>query len=344
MQLTKIKQGTLEWEKARATRIGSSEIFDIVRYYATEDELQNCGINAENFRAEEPYTTVWALYHKMLGDGLYKREALAPSFAEYGHAVEPYGIYKLQRGRAKKIRAGEVYIDEKLIASLDSSGTAEEIDIIPFDFGSGNPEIGQTFACEQKTMRPDKAKNGMPYKYIIQAQYQIMETKKDFFILQIMILDEDDDFIRGKICQMSRKKKFEYLDEHLAVTHYYFQNNVHLSRLIEECIKRFFDDVDNRNEPTPFIWYDSQKNIIDSIRANSLFNEDATFEYDLSEFEKLKAEEEEATTKRKAELQNIIELAKHNNVCRFRSENGTVGWFIKTGAFRLKYPAEVMRQ
>lgn len=71
MNKTSLKQGTLAWDNARATRIGSSEVFDIVRYYATDDELQNCGFNAEAVRAEKPYTTAWALYHKMLNDGIF---------------------------------------------------------------------------------------------------------------------------------------------------------------------------------------------------------------------------------------------------------------------------------
>ena len=81
MKKVKLKQNTLSWEKARSTRIGSSEVFDIVRYYASDDELQNCGINAERFREESPYTTAWALYHKILNDGVYKREELAPEYA-----------------------------------------------------------------------------------------------------------------------------------------------------------------------------------------------------------------------------------------------------------------------
>lgn len=89
MDRVKLSQGTLRWEQARETRIGSSEVFDIVRYYALPDELQNCGISAEKIMEEAPYTSAWALYHKMKGDGLYHREALAPEYAEYGHAVEP---------------------------------------------------------------------------------------------------------------------------------------------------------------------------------------------------------------------------------------------------------------
>lgn len=51
MQKIKIKQNTLGWEKLREQRIGSSEVFDLVRYYATDEELQNCGISADKFRA-----------------------------------------------------------------------------------------------------------------------------------------------------------------------------------------------------------------------------------------------------------------------------------------------------
>lgn len=78
MKKVRLKQGTLAWEKARETRIGSSEIFDVVRYFATDIELQNCGINAEKFKKESPYTTAWALYHKMLNDGLYKKQFWNP--------------------------------------------------------------------------------------------------------------------------------------------------------------------------------------------------------------------------------------------------------------------------
>ena len=93
LKKTKLKQGTLAWEKARATRIGGSEVFDIVRYYATDEELQNCGINAEDFKSEEPYTTAWALYHKIINDGVYKSEALAPEYAEEVIAIsKSFGI------------------------------------------------------------------------------------------------------------------------------------------------------------------------------------------------------------------------------------------------------------
>ena len=108
MKRINVKQGTLAWEKARQNRIGGSEVFDIVRYYATDQELQNCGFNAEDFRSEKPYTTAWALYHKVLNDGLYHKEELAPEFAEYGHAIEPYGVYVMNRRRVKKLKPGRV--------------------------------------------------------------------------------------------------------------------------------------------------------------------------------------------------------------------------------------------
>jgi hypothetical protein len=342
MRKVKLKQGTLSWEKARSLRIGSSEVFDIVRYYATDDELQYCGFNAEDFRAEKPYTTAWALYHKILNDGFYKKEALAPEFAEYGHAVEPYGAYKLQKGRQKKLRPGVVYANERLIASLDIEGTAEEVDIVPFDYGQGTPKVGQRFVCEQKTMLPQVVKNGLPFKYIVQAQYQITKTKADFYILQLMVLKNGDTpFLRGKICQMSRKTKYKYLDDNLTVTNYYFKNNEHLAALIEKCLKLFFEDVDARREPKPFIEYDSTKNIVESIRLNTLYNDKLVFDFDLTTYKQAKLEEDKAIEKRKAILQSIVDIAKENNVCRFNSVDGTTAQFAKDGSFRMRVPEGV---
>lgn len=338
MRLVRVKQGTLDWEKLRESRIGSSEVFDIVRYYAADEELQNCGINAEDFRREEPYTTVWALYHKMQKDGLYKREAVAPENAEYGHAVEPYGVHKLQSGRTGKIYSGKVYISDRLISSLDASGVAEDIDRVPYTYGNGTPKPGERFVCEQKSMRPQRTKSHIPYKYIIQAQYQVLETRADFFILQIMVLDEDTAFTRGKICQMSRPTRFKYLDKHLSVTNYYFKNNPHLSALIEACINRFFADVDNHREPRAYISSDTQQNIIESIRHNALYNDKAIFETELGAYTAAKEYEDIAKAHRTEELQKLVDIAKENNVCRFRSTDGTTAQFAKNGRFIIAPP------
>lgn len=336
MKQIKLKQGTLAWEKLRSTRIGSSEVFDIIKYYASAEELLNCGIDAEKFLHEKPYTTVWALYHKLLNDGLYKKESLSPEFAEYGHAAEPYGTYVLQKNREKKLKSGLVFANDKLIASLDISGIAERIDKEHgFDYGFGTPKEGERFVCEQKTMMPERVKNGIPYKYIIQAQYQILQTKADFYILQIMVLNEDTPFLRGKICRMSRKKKFEYLDSNMKVMHYYFKNNEHLSKLITVCLERFFSDVKAQNEPMPFIEYDSQQNIIESIRLNSGFNIDKKIDYDLSQYAAIKKREDVAKSDKQCELQMIIELAKKNNAVNFCGEKIT-GKFSKNGRFLIK--------
>ncbi len=335
MKKIKLKQGSLEWEKYRATRIGSSDVFDIVRYYATDEELQNCGINAEDFKAEEPYTTAWALYHKVLNDGLYRKEELAPEFAEYGHAIEPYGMQVLQRSRANKVRQGGVYISDRLIASLDVEGVSESVDVRPFDYGNGKPKTGRRFVCEQKSMMPQKLKYHMPFKYIVQAQYQIMETKADFFILQIMVLKEDTPFIRGKICQMSKSARTKYLDKNMTVSHYYFANNYQLGTLIDTCLNRFFADADGRKEPNPFSEYDSQKNIIQSVRANTLFNDDYVIDYDLTKYLEFKQLETRYEEMRRKELDKIIEQAKKHNACRF-THNGVRASFSKSGAFLIK--------
>ncbi len=339
MNRTRLKQGTLDWEKARQVRIGGSEVFDIVRYYATDTELQNCGINAEKIRAEKPYTTAWALYHKLINDGIYEKAQLPPELAEYGHAVEPYGLEILQRGRQLKLKPGEVYASDRLIASLDISGISEDIDVRPFDYGTGQVPKGKRFVCEQKSMKPNVVKNGLPFKYIIQAQYQIAMTGAEFYILQIMVLKDDTDFERGRIVQMSRKKRAEYLKDKMTVTHLYFQNNEHLAMLIKTCIERFFADVDSRKEPTPFIKNDTQKNIIESLRINSLYNKDLIFELDLSEYGAAKKAADEAEDRRKDLIQGVVETAKEHNVSRFKSPDGSTASFSASGAFLYKEAA-----
>ncbi len=342
MKKTRLKQGTLAWEKARSTRIGGSEVYDIVRYYATDEELQNCGINAEDFREEEPYTTAWALYHKIINDGVYKREVLPPELAEYGHAVEPYGVYYLQKNRKKKLRPGEVYINKKLVASLDISGIAEEVDSCEtFSYGKGHPRIGERFVCEQKSMLPQKYKKAIPFKYIVQAQYQLEMTGADFFILQIMVLKEDTPFIRGKICQMSKPKRYKYLDDHMMVKNIYFRSNEHLGQLIKTCLDRFFEAVEKEEEPTAYIALDKQRNIIESIRLNSAFRPDAVIEdYDLSRFAKLRDNSEKCDNELREEMQKIVETAKEKNSVNFNGGNGITAKFDKIGRFLVKVPED----
>ncbi len=337
MNKTKLKQGTLEWEKARQTRIGGSEVFDIVRYYATDEELQNCGINSESFKSEKPYTTAWALYHKLKNDGVYQREELPPEFAEYGHAVEPYGLSVLQHGRTKKLKAGAVYASDKLIASLDISGVSEEVDKKPFNYGGGFVPVGKKFVCEQKTMMPSVIKKGLPYKYIVQAQYQLAMTKSDFYILQIMVLENDTIFERGKITQMSKRKRAEYLKDKMSINILYFADNPHLSALIKVCLERFFADVDNCTEPKAYIAHDTQKNIIESIRINTAYNKSLTLTCDLSEYARAKEEADKADQYRKECLQKIIEQAKEYNAIRFKTPDESItGSFSAAGAFLLK--------
>lgn len=343
MKQAKVKQGTRAWESLKEKRIGSSEVFDIVRYYATDNELQNCGLNPEAVREEKPFTTAWALYHKMLGDGIYQKGLLPPELAEYGHAVEPYGLALLQEGRKMKLRHGEVFIDDRLIASLDISGISEEIDERDFDYGNGRVLPDMKFVCEQKSIMPNVLKNGLPIKYVIQAQYQITMTAADFFILQVMVLNEDTVFERGKITQLSQqgiKKLTEYLDGKIKVSHIYFNNNEQLAALIRICLKRFFDAVETRIEPTPFIATDSQKNIIESIRINSFYNKDMALKFDLKPYIEAKAAAEKAEKERLEHLQIIVNAAKYFNASKFYSADGASGNFDARGAFLVKMPKE----
>ena len=152
-----------------------------------------------------------------------------------------------------------------------------------------------------------------------------------------MVLENDTVFERGKITQMSKKKRAEYLKDKMSVNMLYFANNPHLSALIKKCLDRFFSDVDNRKEPTAYIAHDTQRNIIESIRINTAYNKDLTLTYDLTEYLKAKEEADKAEEKRKYELQKIIEQAKEYNASRFKTDDGKLtGSFSAAGAFLLK--------
>ena len=279
MKKMKIKQGTRAWENAKETRIGSSEIFDIVRYYATEAELQNCGIDAKKFKEELPFVSTWALYHKLINDGIYQKPLLDPALGEYGLAMEYYGLKLLQENRKNKLKKCQVFISDKLIASLDISGVSEEIDVREFDYGTGKIKPGLKFVCEQKTITPYK--DHLPLKYIIQAQYQITMSKHNYYLLQLMMLENDTDFERGKIVSLantSKRKFIEYVKNKVKVQYIYFNHNEALSQLIKVCLDRFFKDVEQRKEPSPYVQIDSVNNIIISVRQNSFYNPELTKE------------------------------------------------------------------
>ena len=341
MKKMKIKQGTRAWEAAKETRIGSSEVFDIVRYYASEEELQNCGLDARKFKEELPFVSTWALYHKMLKDEIYQKPLLNPALGEYGLAMEQYGLKILQENRVHKLKKGEVFISDNLIASLDISGIAEDVDLRPFDYGNGTIKPGDKFVCEQKTISPFK--DSLPLKYVIQAQYQISMSKKKFFILQAMILDDDTEFERGKIVSLANtnKTKFiNYVKDKVKIQHIYFNHNEALSQLITLCLNRFFKDVKEKKEPVPYIQTDKTRNILISVRQNSFYNPDLIKEFDLSEYWKCKKDCDAADKRKQEAMQKIIEFAMLNNCSRFVGSDGLSASFSSDGKFLIKEAKE----
>lgn len=343
MKKLKIKQGTRAWEEIKEGKIGSSEVFDIVRYYATEEELYNCGIDSQKFKKELPFVSTWALYHKMLGDGVYVKPLLAPELGEYGLAMEAYGQKVLQEGRTIKLKRGEVFASDNLIASLDISGIAESVDVKPFDFGKGSIKVGDKFVCEQKTISPYR--DHLPFKYIIQAQYQITLSRNNFYILQAMILDNDTPYERGKIvslAQTSKKKFFNYAAQCVSVQHIYFAHNEALSQLIRICLNRFFDDVKAKKEPRAFLESNTASDILMSVRQNSFYNPELIKEFDLTRLANCKKLADEANKNKQEAMQEIIDFAMANNCSRFISPSGHAASFSSNGRFLLKEPKVVV--
>ena len=202
--------------------------------------------------------------------------------------------------------------------------------------------VGEKFVCEQKTISPYKGH--LPLKYVIQAQYQISMSKANYFILQAMILNEDTPFERGKIVALANTNKskfFDYVKGKVKIQHIYFNNNEALAQLIKVCIYRFFEAVEKREEPAPFIQIDNISNIIVSIRQNSFYNPELAKEYDLTKYIKLKKECDLAELNKRQEMQKIIEFIMDNNCSRlFDSVSGYSAFFTSNGRFLLKEPKE----
>jgi len=87
-QLT-LKQNTQNWLDYKKDKIGSSEIFGLIRYYITDQELQNVGINSDQF-SEDPYVTAFQLYHKFKNPAIYIEPGFDEHLGKFGKRIEEF--------------------------------------------------------------------------------------------------------------------------------------------------------------------------------------------------------------------------------------------------------------
>lgn len=241
----KIKYKSLAWEQARGKRIGSSEVFGLIQYYATDNELLNVGIDPIEFRRENAFYSAFFLYHKMIGTDGLKSESLPISLGEYGLASEAWAEHILKK-QGITAESQAVYVTDRCIASCDL--------------------ITPDGVVEIKTVNRFNRAEGMSWRTNIQHQYQMwvsgIHTGKIFEI----VLKNDNTELRCWLAGLfaGSKKKFLKQMDIIALDFIYEDNyNPAFGVLFEAVMTRFLNDITNRNEPNiSKIWAMDKKHIL----------------------------------------------------------------------------------
>ena len=260
-----LKQKSNEWLNLKDTKIGSSEIYGLVKNYIKPEELESVGINSYEF-TEKPYTTAWELYHKFVNRDLWIRKPLTWVLSEFGNSMEKFAIRWIRKKENFKygdavFKEGAVYASENdiRIASLDIEATVNSTDIIQ-DANGNNIALGQDrdFLVEVKGMSKFKAKkdkiltDGVDWKYILQLQYQLWCKDVNWGIISVFELMSDTLDKRGYIIRCAEtmnKKDYKYIDEATKKKMFFYKRLPQYAKIFELALKRFQDDVKFKNEP-----------------------------------------------------------------------------------------------
>jgi len=263
LQPTKIKQKSEKWLELKRTKIGSSEIYGLVKNYIKPQELESLGINSAEF-TEKPYTTAWELYHKFTNPN-YVGRSLSWELAEYGNSMEKFAFKWLKKGNFKYQNSiftqGNVYANDNdiRIASLDIEGETDSKEIIK-DANGNYIALGEdkNFIIEVKAMSKFKAsKNqilteGVDWKYILQLQWQLWCRNINWGAILVFELLNDTQANRGYVIRCGEtlnKKDYEYIDNATQKRIFFYKRLPQYEKIFELALERFMNDVKFKNEP-----------------------------------------------------------------------------------------------
>lgn len=295
-----LEQGSDAWHEAREKRIGSSEIFGLVKYYITEKELLNVGINPETF-TEKPYVSAFELFYKFKAPGMYIGKVLRREYDIFGKRVEAMARDYLRQEGISTIRRGGVYIDGDRIASLDIEATRKTTDIIQDINGSyidpvQYPEYIIEIKGKYEGMDPEKP---IDWRHIFQVQYAMRLSGTKWCELFCASLINDNMFERGYISALSKRRAIAYLNEQTEISRYYMIYREDYQLIMDLALERFFSDVLSNNPPA----FDDVKNnemVYNLVRQKSVLlgtTKDAFEDPSVQEYASLKklAEDTEKT-------------------------------------------------
>lgn len=329
-----VKQGSKNWLKEKMSMIGSSEIFGLISYYITERELQNMGINTDDF-TDKPYVSAFELYHKIKNPHLYIGNRLSKSRSMFGKRGEQiiFEILSKNPEYNSTYKRGGVYASDNgiSIASLDIEACAHSNDII---FDCNRLPISlldePNYFIEVKFESPfNNSSDHIDWKFIFQIQYQ-MFVNPSFSWGQIISveLNEDNEFTRGYMVGLSMKQAVKFVKENAKIKKTVFKRREDYQILIELALDRFMSDIRSSKEPEVDMGANNEMIFnISEQRGVLLGLESRVFDVDNSIVDKyvsLKAaaDEIEAKTKelRKDLVSSMVLRGKQRAVC----ESGTV--------------------
>jgi len=235
MKKINVKQRSLGWYNLRATRIGASEAWGILRYYATEQELLNVGIDPLEAKQEVPYSTSYRLYKKMIGTPEDSKISIYD--AQFGEAMEFW-----VKSKFTSKPSSNVYIDKNNIVSLDIAG------------GSGAPWVAPII--EIKTRREIADKPLLSWRIQMSLQCRA-EGSSECGLLQIALFGFDE-VLRGRVGfayeKLNHKKFLEFMENlEKEIVFDLYQRDDRLLALYDVCMERFLKDVSDKNPPIPVI-------------------------------------------------------------------------------------------
>lgn len=258
MTKSTIKQNSQAWLELRKKRLCSSEIFGLIHYYITKEELQNVGINSDDF-ADTPYVTAFELFHKFKNPNLYIERPFTKEKQAYSKRIEQFALHYLSKIENKynsTYEKGAVYTDEKLMATLDIEAEANSKDIIQ-DSNGFNISLKDTPRhligvkdCVSYVMKSKEyAEKGVDWKFIFKTQFAMMLAKYEWCRIVIFSLVNDNQFERGLICGLSKDKSFNYINDNVNIYNYIYKARPEYQYLIKTALKRFEYDLAANNPP-----------------------------------------------------------------------------------------------
>lgn len=316
MRKVNLKQGSIQWLSARSSRIGASEAYAIIRHYASENELLNCGIQPDDIISEVPFIGVYALYQKIAAGATLNNISIWDS--EFGHALEAW--FKNKFSVKPK---SPVYLDHQSIVSLDA------ID------GSGCEYVPDGAIVEIKTNRHKTTK----LAWVIQATLQCAAAQRDEAYIAVISLFDVSEARRGAVVNayntMGKRKFFKYIDTlNPQVDVIKMEYNPKLFALWKVCLERFFYDLKLNLPPLPIIGEIKDKSSIKELLSN--YNDEVNIaEEELLEYEKSCRLLKEAQEYKNITEQKLFEYSVKNKARALKSENMMAKWSA-SGALLLK--------